>query len=67
MIKPKRLRHIAVCGVTLPTFAVSPGVAKATVYMSSQVAARVLGRRPAKNVGKPMVSQLAEHEQQTST
>jgi len=48
MIKPKTLRHIAVYGVSLPTFAVSPAVAKATVYMPSQVAARVLGGRPAR-------------------
>lgn len=46
MIKPHTLRTIAI-GVSLPTFAVSPAVAKATVYMPSQVAARVLGGRPA--------------------
>ncbi len=45
MINPKTLRHIAVYGVSLPTFAVSPAVAKATVYMPSQVAARVFGGR----------------------
>lgn len=46
MINNKTLRHIAVYGVSLPTFAVSPSVAKATVYMPSQVAARVFGGRP---------------------
>lgn len=46
MIKPKALRQLAVYGVSLPTFAVSPAVAKATVYMPSQVAARVFGGRP---------------------
>lgn len=45
MINPKMLRNIAVYGVSLPTFAVSPAVAKATVYMPSQVAARVFGGR----------------------
>lgn len=42
----KTLRHLAVYGISLPTFAVSPSVAKATVYMPSQVAARVFGGRP---------------------
>lgn len=46
MINQKTLRNIAVYGVSLPTFAVSPAVAKATVYMPSQVAARVFGGRP---------------------
>ena len=50
MINPKLLRNIAVYGVSLPTFAVSPAVAKATVYMPSQVAARMLGGRAAKRV-----------------
>jgi len=45
-MNPKLLRNIAVYGVSLPTFAVSPAVAKATVYMPSQVAARVFGGRP---------------------
>ena len=45
-MKPGIPRHIAVYGVSLPTFAVSPAVAKATVYMPSQVAARVFGGRP---------------------
>lgn len=45
MIKHKTLRHIAVCGISLPTFAVSPAVAKPTVYMPSQVAARIFGGR----------------------
>jgi hypothetical protein len=53
MLKPRTLRHIAVCGVSLPTFAVSPSVAKATVYMPSQVAARVLGGRPARKTVEP--------------
>ncbi len=47
MINNKALRNIAVYGVSLPTLAVSPAVAKATVYMPSQVAARMLGGRPA--------------------
>lgn len=63
MIKPKLLRHIAVCGVSLPTFAVSPAAAKATVYMPSHVAARMLGDRPATTVGETMDSQLAGKDQ----
>ena len=63
MIKPKLLRHIAVYGVSLPTFAVSPAVAKATVYLPSQVAARMLGGRPAKNVGRLFDSQLIAADQ----
>lgn len=52
MIKPALLRHIAIHGVSLPTFAVSPAVAKATVYMPSQVAARMLGGRPSMAGGR---------------
>lgn len=50
MINPKLLRNIAVYGVSLPAFAASPAVAKATVYMPSQVAARMLGGRAARRV-----------------
>ncbi|CAN5909240.1 hypothetical protein BH11GEM2_BH11GEM2_09530 [soil metagenome] len=39
MNKPKLLRHIAVYGISLPTFAVSPA------YMPSLIAARKLGGR----------------------
>ena len=61
MINPKKLRHIAVYGVSLPTFAVSPAVAKATVYMPSQVAARVFGGRPARRLsGEPMEASSAQ-------
>ena len=45
MHKPTLLRHIALYGISLPTFAVSPAVAKATVYMPSHIAARMLGGR----------------------
>ena len=48
MNKPTLLRHIALCGISLPTFAISPAVAKATVYMPSHVAARMLGGRAPK-------------------
>ena len=60
------LRHIAVFGISLPTFAVSPSVAKATVYMPSQVAARMLGGRSARIA--PMVRQAesATREEPTS-
>ena len=43
MIKPKTLLQLAAYSVSLPTFAVSPFVAKATVYMPSSVAAQRLG------------------------
>lgn len=45
MINHKTIRQIAAYGVSLPTFAASPSVAKATVYMPSHVAAELL-RRP---------------------
>jgi hypothetical protein len=48
MKKPKLLRQIAMYGISLPTFAVSPAVAKATVYMPSHIAARMLGGRASK-------------------
>ena len=43
MINPKTLFQLAACSVSLPTFAASPSVAKATVYMPSSVAAQRLG------------------------
>lgn len=46
MLGPTTFRQIAL-GVSLPTFTVSPAVAKATIYMPSHVAARVLGGRSA--------------------
>ncbi|MEO8621764.1 MAG: hypothetical protein ABI625_11915 [bacterium] len=63
MIKPKLLRHIAVYGVSLPTFAVSPAVAKATVYMPSQVAARMLGGKAAKPAGAMIDSDRNRNDQ----
>ena len=59
MFNPKTFRHIAVYGVSLPSFVVSPAVAKATVYMPSQVAARMLGGRPAKNIGRVVDAQVS--------
>ena len=49
MMNPKLLRNIAVYGVSLPTFAAPPAVAKATVYMPSHIAARMLGGRCARS------------------
>jgi hypothetical protein len=63
MVRLKLLRHIAVCGVSLPSFAASPAVAKATVYMPSRVAARVLGGRVASDVDETMDSQPAADDQ----
>ena len=62
MINPKLLRNIAVYGVSLPTFAASPAVAKATVYMPSHVAARMLGGRAARHV----ISQSVEAQPSSS-
>jgi hypothetical protein len=54
MINPKLLRNLAVYGVSLPTFAAPPAVAKATIYMPSHVAARMLGGRAARgDAGQP--------------
>jgi hypothetical protein len=44
MITPKTLRQIAAYGISLPALAVSPKLAKETVYMPSQLAAQLLGR-----------------------
>jgi hypothetical protein len=44
MIRPKSLRQLAAYSISLPAFAVSPKLAKETVYMPSQVAAATLGR-----------------------
>lgn len=60
------LRHIAVYGISLPTFAVSPSVAKGTVYMPSQVAARMLGGRSA-HIAPPATQQPESGKQETST
>jgi hypothetical protein len=49
MINPKLLRNLAVYGVSLPTFAAPPAVAKATIYMPSHIAARMLGGRATKH------------------
>jgi hypothetical protein len=43
MIRPKSLRQLAAYSISLPAFAISPKMAKETVYMPSQVAAQVLG------------------------
>jgi hypothetical protein len=43
MISPKSLRQLAAYSISLPAFAVSPKLAKETVYMPSQVAEQTLG------------------------
>ena len=47
MIRPKSLRQFAAYSISLPAFAVSPKLAKETVYMPSQVAAATLGAQTA--------------------
>jgi len=61
MKNPKLLRHIALYGISLPTFAVSPAVAKATVYMPSHIAARMLGGRA------PRASDIANESPSTES
>ena len=48
MIRPKSLRQLAAYSISLPAFAVSPKLAKETVYMPSHVAAERLGRATAR-------------------
>ena len=45
MIRPKSLRHLAACSISIPAFAATPKLAKETVYMPSHVAAEMLGNR----------------------
>jgi len=44
MIRPTSLRQLAAYSISLPAFAVSPKLAKETVYMPSQVAEQTLGK-----------------------
>ncbi len=54
MISPKSLRQLAAYSISLPAFAVSPKLAKETVYMPSHVAAATLGAQAgAKNSNLP--------------
>jgi hypothetical protein len=50
MFSSKAIRQLAAYGVSLPTFAAPPALAKETVYMPSQLAALVLGRGPVSGV-----------------
>lgn len=50
MFSSKAGPQLAAYGVSLPTFAALPALAKETVYMPSQLAALVLGRGPASGV-----------------
>ena len=43
MTFPQSLRQLAAYGISLPAFAVSPKLAKETVYMPSRVAEQTLG------------------------
>ena len=66
MLNPKLLRNLAVYGVSLPTLAVSPAVAKATVYMPSHVAAKMLGGRSAKRIVDQAIDRGLEADSDTS-
>jgi hypothetical protein len=50
MFSSTAIRQLAACGVSLPTFAAPPALAKETVYMPSHLAALVLGRGPVMGV-----------------
>lgn len=63
MIRPKSLRQFAAYSISLPAFAVSPKLAKETVYMPSQVAAATLGA-DAKKAEPAQPPKRAESEQQ---
>ena len=67
MKNPKLLRHIALYGISLPTFAVSPAVAKATVYMPSHIAARMLGGRAPRSGDIASDQASAESESSSDT
>ncbi len=67
MNKPTLLRHIALYGISLPTFAVSPAVAKATVYMPSHVAARMLGGRAPKTTNITNDHAIVRNESDSDT
>ena len=50
MFSSDAVRQLTAYSVSLPTFAAPPALAKETIYMSSQLAALVLGRGPVTGV-----------------
>ena len=50
MFSSKTIRQLAAYSVSIPAFAAPPSLAKETVYMSSRLAALVLGRGPVTSV-----------------
>jgi hypothetical protein len=50
MLSSEAIRQITACGVSLPTVAAPPALARETVYMPSWLAALVLGRSPVSGV-----------------
>ena len=50
MFSSNVVRQLAAYGVSRPTFAAPPALARETVYMPSQLAALVLGRGPVTGV-----------------
>lgn len=66
MLNPKLLRNLAVYGVSIPTFAAPPALAKATVYMPSHVAARMLGGRAATRIIDAAIDRGIEADTGTS-
>jgi len=57
MIRPKSLRQLAAYSISIPALAISPKLAKETVYMPSHIAAEMLGNR-IKAIEKPVKPEL---------
>ena len=57
MIRSQSLRQLAAYSISLPAFAISPKLAKETVYMPSQVAEQTLGNG-AKKAEQPAAPEL---------
>lgn len=53
MIRPTSFRQPAAYDISLPAFAVSPKLAKETVYMPSRVAEQMLGSGAKGQTGNP--------------
>jgi hypothetical protein len=60
MIRSQSLRQLAAYSISLPAFAVSPKLAKETVYMPSRVAEQTLGKGAKKAELPAATEQLLE-------
>jgi hypothetical protein len=66
MFSSKAIRQLAAYSISLPAFAAPPALAKETVYMSSRMAALVLGRGPVNDVVIREPAPAAEGRQEES-